>query len=151
MAEQVPSREEMTDLGRRFREAINAHDLSNYDELVSADFIEHEELPGVPAGPGAPRQFFETIFAAFPDFRYVVEDELVDGDKLVWRVRFTGTHQGEFLGIPGTGKRVDVKGIDIVRYVDGRAAEHWGVTDTLGMLQQLGVAPPAPGQGGGPA
>ena len=72
---------------------------------------------------------------------------LEDGDKVIARARFSGTHQGEFMGIPATGKRVSFGVIDIVRYADGKVVEHWGQMDNLGLMQQLGVVP-APGEGG---
>jgi predicted ester cyclase len=85
---------------------------------------------------------------AFPDLRMNVQDMLVEGDKVAVRVLMSGTHQGEFLGMSGTGRRFSATSIDIVRVVDGKAAEHWGVTDTMAMMQQLGALPqgtPAPG------
>jgi predicted ester cyclase len=73
------------------------------------------------------------------------EDVLASGDKVVARVRVTGTHEGEFMGMPATGKDVDVQAIDIVRFGDdGLAREHWGVFDVMGMMQQLGVVPGPP-------
>ena len=73
------------------------------------------------------------------------QDILVDGDKAVNRVQFTGTNDGEFMGMPATGKRVSVGVIDIVRFGDdGLAREHWGVFDMMSMMQQLGLAPGAP-------
>jgi predicted ester cyclase len=80
--------------------------------------------------------------AAFPDLRMVPEDVLTSGDKAVARVRVTGTHQGEFMGMSATGKAVDVQLIDIIRFgEDGLAREHWGVFDTMTMMQQLGAVP----------
>jgi predicted ester cyclase len=80
--------------------------------------------------------------AAFPDLRMVAEDVLASGATVVASVRATGTHQGELMGMPATGKRVDVQLIDIIRFGDdGLAHEHWGVLDALGMMQQLGAAP----------
>jgi predicted ester cyclase len=73
------------------------------------------------------------------------EDVLASGDKTVARVRATGTHQGELMGIPPTGKRVDVQLIDIMKFDDaGLVREHWGVVDTMSMMQQLGVVPAGP-------
>lgn len=84
--------------------------------------------------------------AAFPDLRMEAEDVLMSGDKAVARVRATGTHQGEFMGMPATGRSVDVQLIDIIRFgEDGLAREHRGVFDGLGMLQQFGAIP-APAQ-----
>jgi hypothetical protein len=83
--------------------------------------------------------------AAFPDLRMEPVDVLASGDKVVARVRATGTHNGEFLGMPATGRSVDVQLIDIIRFGDdGLAHEHWGVVDALMMMQQLGAIPDAP-------
>ena len=83
--------------------------------------------------------------AAFPDLRMVPEDVIASGDKVVARVRATGTHQGAFLGMAPTGRRIEVQLIDIMRFgPDGRAREHWGVSDQLAMMQQLGAIPEGP-------
>lgn len=83
--------------------------------------------------------------AAFPDLRMEPQDVLASGDKVVARARATGTNQGEFMGMPATGKSVDVQLIDIIRFGDdGLAREHWGVFDALGMMQQLGAIPAPP-------
>jgi predicted ester cyclase len=84
--------------------------------------------------------------AAFPDLRMKVEDAFASGNKAVARVRFTGTHRGELMGIPATGKSVDVPVIDIMAFNDaGLVSEHWGVFDAMALMQQLGVieGPPA--------
>jgi predicted ester cyclase len=73
---------------------------------------------------------------------------IAEGDKVVVRSIMRGAHQGEFMGIPATGKSFTMSAIDIIRFANGQAVEHWGNTDDLGMMQQLGVVP-APGQGGG--
>lgn len=83
--------------------------------------------------------------AAFPDLRMEPQDVLASGDKVVARARATGTNQGEFMGMPATGRSVDVQLIDIIRFGDdGLAREHWGVFDALGMMQQLGAIPALP-------
>ena len=83
--------------------------------------------------------------AAFPDLRMAVEDVVADRAKVVARVRYTGTQQGEFQGMPATGKSVDIQLIDVFRFAeDGRVGEHWGVIDLLAMMQQLGVVPAGP-------
>jgi predicted ester cyclase len=78
---------------------------------------------------------------AFPDLGATIEDLSEVGDKLWARVRFSGTNAGELMGAPATGKRATFEAIDCVRFVDSRLAEHWGVVDMLGLLQQLGHAP----------
>ena len=83
--------------------------------------------------------------AAFPDLRMEPEDVLASGDKVVARTRGTGTHRGEFMGIPASGKSIDVELIDIMRFgEDGLVTEHWGVFDALTMMQQLGAIPEGP-------
>jgi predicted ester cyclase len=85
------------------------------------------------------------LLAAFPDLRMIPEDVIASGDKAVARVRMTGTHKGEFMEMPATGKRIEVKLIDIIRFGDdGRAREHWGAFDQLAMLQQIGAIPEEP-------
>ena len=127
---------------RRLYELISAGDIDGFGEHVADGFVEHEELPGLERSKEGVKQMFRMYRAAFPDLRLEAEDVLVSGDKVVARARATGTHQGEFLGMPATGKRVDVQLIDIIRFgEDGLALEHWGVLDALGMMQQLGAIP----------
>ena len=134
---------------RRIYDLINAGDFEGVGELLADDFVEHEELPGLGSGREAPKQLFAMFQAAFPDMRWTPEDVLPCGDKVVARARVTGTHQGEFMGIPPTGKSIDVQLIDIIRFGDdGLGHEHWGVFDQMAMMQQLGVVP---GPGGSPA
>jgi predicted ester cyclase len=85
------------------------------------------------------------LLAAFPDMRMDVEDMIASGDKVVARVTATATHQGEFMGVAGTGSRVEVQLIDIMRFDDGGlVCEHWGVADLLTLLQQIGAVPAGP-------
>lgn len=127
---------------RRLYDLVNAGDVGGFDEVLAEDFVEHEELPGLDPSREGVKEFFKMYRAAFPDLRFEPEDVLPSGDKVVARVRATGTHQGEFQGIPATGKSVDVQLIDIVRFGDdGLAREHWGVFDAAKMLEQLGVLP----------
>jgi steroid delta-isomerase-like uncharacterized protein len=129
----------------RLYDRINAGDIDGFGELLAEDFVEHEELPGLERSKEGVKQLFHLYRAAFPDLRLEPQDVLVSGDKGVARVRATGTHQGEFLGLPATGRSVDVQLIDITRFGDdGLAREHWGVFDALGLLQQLGAVPETP-------
>jgi steroid delta-isomerase-like uncharacterized protein len=129
---------------RHLYELINAGDVDGFDQVLAADFVEHEEAPGLaPTREGA-IEFFKMYISAFPDLRFVAQDMLSSGDKVVTRARATGTHHGEFMGMPPTGKRFDVQLIDIVRFGDdGLAREHWGIFDALAMMQQLGAVPEA--------
>jgi steroid delta-isomerase-like uncharacterized protein len=81
------------------------------------------------------------MFAAFPDMHFTVRQQIAEGDKVLTHKTFHGTHRGPFMGIPATGKEVSIDVMDIFTVTDGRMREHWTVSDMLGMLQQLGVAP----------
>lgn len=125
-----------------YDEVINRGNLDAIDDYVHDDFVEHEELPpGIPSGKEGPRVFFEMMRAGFPDLSATIEDVVVEADRVVVRSRMAGTHEGEFLGIPPTHKKFDIGAIDIVRVQDGKATEHWGVMDSMAMMQQLGLAP----------
>ena len=124
---------------------INAGDIDGFGDLLADDFVEHEGLPGLAPSKDGVKTFFRMQIAAFPDLRFTVEDVIAEGDKVVARARYTGTQQGEFQGMPASGKAVDVQLIDIFRFAgDGRVAEHWGVLDLMTMMQQLGVVPAGP-------
>ena len=130
---------------RHFYELISAGDIEGFGDLLADDFIEHEETPGLAPNKDGVLEFFRMQLAAFPDMRMEPQDILVSGDKVVARLRATGTHEGEFMGMPPTGRRFDVQLIDIARFGDdGLAREHWGVFDELAMMQQLGAVPEGP-------
>ena len=127
-------------------EVINGKNLDLIDELLSEDFVEHEELPGLAPGREGVKQFFAMFQAAVPDLRFDVQHLLGDGDLVVAHCTATGTHSGgDFMGVPASGKSVEFTVIDLVRIRDGLGVEHWGVADMATMLQQLGVIPPPPG------
>jgi len=129
-------------LMRRFYdEVVNGGNLNIVDELASPDFVDHEAFPGLAVGREGVKQFFSMLRTAFPDLRMNVDDLIAEGEKAVARATMTGTHQGEFAGVAATGKTVSVSTIDIVRFADGKLAEHWGVTDTASMMEQLGALP----------
>jgi len=87
------------------------------------------------------RLFIQMYLSAFPDIHVTIEELIAEGDKVVLRTVYRGTHQGELMGIPATGKPVNVAGIEIVRVEGNTLAERWATIDQLGMLQQLGVVP----------
>jgi steroid delta-isomerase-like uncharacterized protein len=133
-----------TETTRRIYGLITAGDIDGFAEFVADDFVEHEETPGFEPSREGVKALFTMYKAAFPDLGMEAEDIIVSGDKVVARVRATGTHQGEFAGMPPTGRKVDVQLIDIFRFGDdGLVHEHWGVTDALSLLQQLGAIPEA--------
>jgi steroid delta-isomerase-like uncharacterized protein len=128
---------------RRAYELISAGDIDGFGRLMSDDFVEHEEVPGLAPTKEGVLDFFRGYLVAFPDLRMEVLDLVASGDKAVARVKATGTQDGEFMGMPPSGRSVEVELIDIMRFDDGLVVEHWGVMDMLAMLQQLGAVPDA--------
>ena len=129
-------------------EVINQGNISMIDEFLIPDFVEHEELPpGIPPGREAPKVLFTMLRSAFPDLKATIEHLIAEGDEVVLHMTWTGTHEGELMGIPPTGKRISINVIDILGIAAGKFVEHWGVMDSMAMMQQLGVVP-APGQAG---
>ena len=130
-------------LARRFYDEVMSNgNLDLIDELVAQDFVEHEAFPGLPtAGPEAARAALGLFAAAFPDLRVTVDDMIAEGDKVAARITMSGTHAGEFMGIPATNRSFAVQAIDIIEIRDGKATAHWGQTDQGAMMEQLGMAP----------
>lgn len=127
-------------LSRMIEEVFNQGKISLLDDFLAPGFVEHEELPpGIPSGREGVKQLFSLFRSAFPDLKVKIDDTIADGDKVVIRCTWSGTHKGEFMGIPPTGKSVSFGVIDIVRFADGKAVEHWGQMDSMRMMQQLGA------------
>jgi steroid delta-isomerase-like uncharacterized protein len=133
--------EQNKSLIRRYLEqTINAGNVAAIDELTSADYVGH--MVGVPPFDRATHKRLLAAFrAAFPDQQVTIEDLIAEGDKVVNRATYTGTHRGEFQGIAPTGKRFTISGMNISRIADGKVVEDWTVLDMLGMLQQIGAIP----------
>jgi len=123
---------------QRMGEAINAGDLDALDEVMSPDVVDHDPAPDQPAGTQGFKEFFTTMRTAFPDLHVDVEHLVADDENVAFAYRITGTHQGEFQGIAPTGQRVDARGVQISRFVDGRITERWGSSDEAGIIKQLG-------------
>lgn len=125
---------------RRFvDEYQTAANEPSFAELLHPEVVDRSRPPGIAEGAEGVRQQFEAFRAAFPDFHAVIHDQIAEGDKVVTRKVFHGTHRGELMGIPPTGREVQIEVIDIVRVEDGQIVEHWNVVDRLGLLQQLGA------------
>jgi len=127
-------------------EVVSRKNLEAIDEFVARDFIEHEELPpGVPPGLEGIKFFFAEWAKGFPDGRASLDMSIAEGDLVVGYETWRGTHTGEYLGMPPSGKTVAYKVIDIVRVANGKVVEHWGVGDNLALMQQIGAIPEAAG------
>ncbi len=133
--------EENKALTHRYMEEIrNRGNLTVMDEIITTDFI-HHSLDGDLKGLDAFKQYVNAMRVAFPDMHFKVEDSIAEGDKVVARCTVTGTHKGEFMGIPATYKNFKIPGTSIIRIAGGKVAEIWPFWDRLGMMKQLGVAP----------
>ncbi|MGI5126383.1 ester cyclase [Pseudonocardia sp. CA-107938] len=124
------------------QELFTKGDLSAVDRYLSPDFVNHDlPFPGLPDGPESMRGAAVMMRTAMPDWRSDLEQLVEEGDIVVERFTAHGTHQGELMGVAGTGKTVTLRGINIFRIADGRIVERWGRLDELGLLRQLGLAP----------
>jgi steroid delta-isomerase-like uncharacterized protein len=136
------SAEDNEALIRRFVDEVQSGgNIDLVDEICSPGFVNHSAPPGIPADREGIKIVAAMFRRAFPDSYFTVEDMVAEGDKVATRKTFHGTHGGEFMGIPPSGRSVSMGLIDIVRISDGRVVEHWSMGDTLGMMQQLGVIP----------
>ena len=136
------SAEDNKALVRRFVDEVQSGGNTDLiDEICSPEFVNHSAPPGLPADCEGIKIVTAMFRGAFPDSYFSVEDMIAEGDEVVTRKTFHGTHEGEFMGIPPSGRTVNVSLIDVVRISEGRVVEHWSVGDNLGMMQQLGVIP----------
>jgi steroid delta-isomerase-like uncharacterized protein len=126
---------------RFYAEVVNAGNLDLIDELLTDDFVEHEEFPGITRDREGVKQFFAMFKGAFPDATFTAEQVLAEGDLVAARVTVRGTHLGEFMGVAATGKPIEVQAIDIVTFADGKGTAHWGVFDAMAMMEQLDAMP----------
>jgi len=126
---------------RGFEEVWNKGNLAVIDELNAANVVTHNPPSPPMQGTEAFKQFVQMYRSAFPDTQMTIEDQIAEGDKVVTRWTARGTHKGELMGIPPTGKQVTVTGISVSRWANGKTVESWSNFDTLGMLQQLGAVP----------
>ena len=121
-------------------EAQGRGNIEVVDDYLAPDFVDHSASGFSPDREGV-KQLFGALHAAFEDFRVVIHGQVAEEGKVVTRKTFHGIHQGEFMGVPATGKPVEINVIDIL-YVDGgRITDHWTQVDLLGLMQQLGVVP----------
>ena len=137
-------------LAETFVQMLSTHDADLVDAFVATDYRNHNAF--VDDGREANRQFWAAFFAALPDLTATMEDLVMSGDRVVGRFVYRGTHRGEFMGIPASGRPVEMRSIDIWRVADGLFVEHWDELNTLEFFQQLGALPQlAPTAEGGAA
>lgn len=112
-------------------------ELDRAGEFVHAGFVDHSLPPGLPAGVDGVKAILGMIRQAFPDHDATVVHMVAEGDFVATYKTFTGTHRGEFFGLPATGRTATIRVMDFVRYEDGQVAEHWNVVDVAGLMAQL--------------
>jgi steroid delta-isomerase-like uncharacterized protein len=127
---------------RYYDEVLNGADVALLDDLALAEYIEHDPLPGQGEGRQGFKDRVTMIVTAFGQ-KFTIEDVIAEGDRVVVRWTGSGTHVGDFMGIPPTGRSFTIAGIDIHRIENGRMAEHWHVVDQLSLMGQLGLIPQA--------
>ncbi|SFK86623.1 conserved hypothetical protein, steroid delta-isomerase-related [Amycolatopsis sacchari] len=131
-------------LAELYVEMLNTHNPDLVDEFVAEDYVNHNDF--VADGREANRRFWTVFFAGLPDVRVTMEDLVVSGDRVVGRFVYRGTHDGELMGIPATGRPVEMRSIDIWRVRDGMFAEHWDELNLMQLFQRIGALPALGGQ-----
>ncbi len=130
---------------RFFEEVFSKGDLGPINEMFAPNYraLGPGALPGLPEGPEAVRQSVQFYRKAFPDTHFVIDEQVAEGDRVVTRWTAHGTQKGEMPGIPVTGRKAEVSGMQVDRFRNGKIVETWTVFDQLGMMQQLGAVPSA--------
>ena len=137
------SAEENKEVVRRFvEEVMNGGDLDAADALISPDHVNHDPTaPEVPPGPEGVKRLIGMYRSAFPDIRFETGEIIGEGDTVAHRWTFTGTHRGALMSVEPTGRRVEVAGVEMNRVRNGKISASWTVSDALGLMGQLGLAP----------
>jgi steroid delta-isomerase-like uncharacterized protein len=128
--------DQRTLVARFYDEIVNSGRLEVAGEIFATDFVDHTPT-GTLTGLESLKGFLRSLWAAFPDIRFVVDDLIVVDDKVVARGNLTATHEGEFMGIPATGRRAGWTAIHIWRVENGRLKERWAEANILRLLAQL--------------
>ncbi len=123
---------------RMRRELLESRDLATVDRYFADGFVSHNTPPGLPEGVEGVKRFFEMFRDAFRDLEVSIDEIVSEEDRVAVATTVRGTHSGDLMGLAATGRRVSVTGVDIVRLEDGKIVEHRGLTDTVGLMRQLG-------------
>ena len=134
------STESNKEICRRFFDQVhNRHNLQVIDELVAADVVSHSPFPGQKPGAVGVKETMATFLGAFPDLSIEMTHLIAEADKVVAYVAVSGTHRGELMGKPPTGRRVSYEEVIVLRLRDGKIVEHWAVADALSLMQGIGA------------
>ena len=121
--------------------AWDAGKVDEFDKYITANSVDHDAMPGQKPGIAGLKEMASMMKVAYPDMKSTIDYIGVDGDILTARYHMAGTNSGPMMGMPATNKKVNVEGVDFVKWENGKFTEHWGVFDAMGMMQQLGLAP----------
>ncbi len=124
---------------QRFGEIVNSGEFEKFGEVVSDHSVDHDPAPGQTTGPEGYASFFTQMREAFPDMKVAVEHLVGDADNVALAYTLTGTHSGQFQGVPATGKSIRIRGMQIARFENGKMVERWGSSDELGLMTQIGA------------
>jgi steroid delta-isomerase-like uncharacterized protein len=125
-----------------YDELLTNGNLDKLDDLVTDDVVDHEQgLPGQPEGKEGVTFFVNAMRGAFSDIKATTDPTIESGDLACARSTITGKHTGEWMGVPASDKTFEIESIDIIRIEDGKCAEHWGVTDNMALMMQIGAIP----------
>ena len=139
----MPAEEHKAVIRRYIEEAWNKGNVGIIDELMAVQYARYMGVGAPPLNREGQKQRILGFRRAFPDLRLEVEDLVAEDEKVSFRLVLRGTHQGEFLRVPPTGKTIQVGAVDVARFEGDKIVEQWGQTDLLGLLQQIGAVPPA--------
>lgn len=133
--------EENKRMVRRDQEIYNSNDLDAFIEVVSVKLLTPRIMSGIPSGLEGAKAAHRVMLIGFPDHQTIIDDLIAEDGKVAARITMTGSHQGEFMGVPPTGRSVKFTGMYIARIENGKIVEHCGEEDGVSLLQQLGVLP----------
>lgn len=137
------SAESNKSINRAFYEnVLNRRNLDEVEKYAAPGYTGHSFPPMLPPGPAGLKMFLGMFFQGFPDGKVAIHDMIAEGDMVATRLTFSGTHTGDFMNIPASGKQIAVPAIDYARFADGKIVDHWGGPDQMSLMIQLGVIPP---------
>ena len=130
-------------IARRVYEIFSSDNLDALNEVFARDFVDHNPQPEQARGLKGLKEMLSSLRESFPDLQWTPEDAIAEGDKVASRITISGTQRGMYKSIPATGEHTSIPLVNVLRIVDGKVVERWGVSDHLSLLQQLGSAAPA--------
>ena len=126
-------------LFQAFIDGMNNQDYTFIDRLIDPNFVDHDPAPGQAPGLQGIKDLMKMLFTAFPDIHVTIDHVVADGDTVAGAVTTTGAQDGDFMGIPKSGKKISMREVHMMRVTDDKMVEHWGLGDGMSMMQQLGV------------